>query len=262
MSIEQEKILAYLDDQLTGAEKMEVEAAISADPSILTPYEDMNSFLKNKSAKEAAFKNLRNVHNSMKAGASAPKEEVPSDVNSKLKSILKLMALIAGVMLFFYLGYQFINKGIGQVQPSESPELLYAANFDPSDISFTSRGVATEPTLLGRAASALNEDNYSVAVDLFERGIELGGMNPRAYYAYSIALIGDGQTEKARLVLEDLSDNNPVYKDDALWYIAMSHLAEGTKQKDNFEARAALAGISKSSSRYKQAFSLLNDLGE
>jgi len=243
MSIEQEKILAYLDDQLTGAEKMEVEAAISADPSILTPYEDMNSFLKNKSAKEAAFKNLRNVHNSMKAGASAPKEEVPSDVNSKLKSILKLMALIAGVMLFFYLGYQFINKGIGQVQPSESPELLYA-------------------TLLGRAASALNEDNYSVAVDLFERGIELGGMNPRAYYAYSIALIGDGQTEKARLVLEDLSDNNPVYKDDALWYIAMSHLAEGTKQKDNFEARAALAGISKSSSRYKQAFSLLNDLGE
>ena len=263
MSINNDQILAYLDGTITAAERIKMEQFIQDDPQLkldLEAFSDMNQFLKDKLEKDEALSNLKAVHQEMTQVEGGP--DLDKSDHGLAKNGLRLLALIAGCIGLFYLGYQIINKGVGTITPSEAPELLYAAHFDPATISFTSRSDDAEGDALKIGADAFNNKDYSSAIKTFETYLDLGEVNPRVSYAYGIALVANGQGDQARKVLSQLMTSHPVYKDDALWYIAMSHLSEGSKEHENGAARASLAGISKTSNRYRAAFGLLNDLGE
>lgn len=259
MKIDDDIILNYIDGLLSDDEQSRVEAALRDNPQLqqeVAVYRDMQRFSSHQVAQEQALTNLDEVHRDMRVRgkAAAPEEDQPA--NNFLSNTLKFLGLVAALMACLILGYKFVNGDIGSIKNPDNPELLFADNFDPSTISFTSRG-DVEEDVLTKAATDFNAGDYDGSLAIFESYVSTHDTNPRISYAMAVALIAVDQQAEARELLATLQ-SNPLYKDDVQWYLGLSYL-----RSQNFdEARNALAGVGKTSNRYKSAQILLDNLGE
>lgn len=260
MEINDNIILDYLDGLLTEDQRTALEVAVSSDPELqqrVSDFREMQRYTRQQEAKNQAINNLREVHRAMRQRQSASSaDEVEVVKGNGLRNALKFLVLALGIIAFFFLGYKLLSEGVGTIQDPEDPELLFADNFDPSDVSFTSRG-AVEDSLLEQAATDFNNGDYAKVVTGLTTYNANNTPNPRANYALAIAMIAEGQHASARTILTDLR-TNPLYKDDVQWYIGLSYLRE----RNFFEARQSLAGVGKTSNRYKAAQVMLDHLGE
>ena len=73
---------------------------------------------------------------------------------------------------------------------------------------------------------------------------------------YAISLIETNNFTKASVLLTNISEGNSVYKEEAIWYLALSSL----KQKDYKACKMQLEQISEASEKYNQAQKLLKEL--
>jgi hypothetical protein len=107
---------------------------------------------------------------------------------------------------------------------------------------------------LKQAQNAFNAKDYKKTVASFEKVSDL--TNPELQYFYAIALIETDNYAKAESLLNNIKSGSSVYKDKAIWYLALSNL----KQKKFNACKSYLNQISPDAEDYTQAQNLLKDL--
>jgi len=118
---------------------------------------------------------------------------------------------------------------------------------------FTERGEANDPLKL--AQDAFNAKNYKEAITNFELILK-EKKSPETQLFYAISLLEDNQFQKAEIQLMDLKLGNSIFKNKAVWYLALSKL----KQKDYKSSKEILRSIPTDYEDYNQVQELFDEL--
>ena len=211
---------------------------------------ELKTFIVNKETKNAALKNLADVHHEFIAAdvqSTNPnlntKAEQRSSSNKNAVIRWLIPATIAATMA---IGYLFM--------PAEgtTPQDIYAAHFEPSEISFSTRGESSE-VILSKVADLFNAGSYDSTIGLIEKLSNDVQSDDKVIYAKGVSLIASQHHEEGRALLEKLP---ALYGDEVSWYKALSFLKENNKK----EAINALSAISPKFNRYEAVNTILRQL--
>ncbi|MEL6122158.1 MAG: hypothetical protein AAFR14_00435 [Bacteroidota bacterium] len=252
MTVDDQKLLAYLDGQLPDTEMDAIANLAERDPEVmsrLAEYQDMTKYLRYRPVTEAALQNLHRVHTDVLKVESTLPRTPTTDTNGQMRNrrlVLVLLSLFAVGAIALAILYQ--------PSPSDesSPEILYAAYFDPAEISFATRDRQTDRELLD-AAEMFNDGQYNQVITLLE-----GRVEPKARFALGISLLDQGRTIQARQVFDELRRDQTIYSDDVYWYTGLSHLRDG----NTLQAITAFQLIDRSSNKKRAAESILEKLSD
>lgn len=229
----------YLQNELSGEDKINFEKQLSTDPEFASAFETfkgLNAYLENKFGNADEFdafsENLGSV-----ADAHF-KTDKPKVIAFKPWRYLVAASIVLLVGLFFLI--QHPNPNFEDYNQHENAY-------------FTERGNANATLKL--AEEAFNAKNYKEAIPAFEKILE-NKKKPEIQYFYAISLLEDNQFPAAEAVFNELKSNAPVYKDKALWYLALSRL----KQKDYKGCEEILKTIPSDFEDFDQVQELLDAL--
>lgn len=229
----------YLQGEMTVEERNNFEKEVSGNPEFAAEFrtfKEVQVQLQNKfghvQEREAFKENL----------------SVISDEHfNKNKPKLVLMrpwyyAAAASVVILF--GLFFFNQ-------NAKPDF---ADYSQQEHAYlTERGNVQEE--LKQAEEAFNSKKYKAAIPLFE-SILKENKTPEIQYYYGIALLEEDQFSKSEAVFNELKSGTSVYREKALWYLALSKL----KQKDYKASKQILQTISQDYEDYDKVQKLLNAL--
>jgi predicted Zn-dependent protease len=106
------------------------------------------------------------------------------------------------------------------------------------------------------AEEAFNSKKYAQAIQPLNKLLEADPANAELQLFKGICLVELDQVKEAESIFNAIRDSNPVYKDKAIWYLALSAL----KQKDYDRCRALLEQLSADSEDHSKAMELLDRL--
>lgn len=229
----------YLNNEMTLEDKIDFENQLQSDETFKKQFElykETTQFLELKFSNETIdFKeNLKSISASHFADSTQNKPKVIS-----LQS--KWFAIAA--MLVVFIGVWYLNSN---GNPS------YSDFNQHENANFTERSEVNPE--LKVAQDYFNAKDFQKASESFAKIENL--TNPEIQLYYAISLIEMDDYLKAKILLENISQGNSVYKEDAIWYLALSSL----KQKKYEDSKKYLQQISEDSEKYSQAQKLLNDL--
>ncbi|MDI9309577.1 MAG: hypothetical protein QM535_05130 [Limnohabitans sp.] len=230
---------SYLQNELSNEDKISLENQLKNDGDLSEKfkiYRENSDFLNQKFSEESInFKqNLQKISN-----------EHFSQANQTTK-VIRFQpwkyAIAASITLFF---------GIWFLMQNDMPEY---SDFSQHEVaSFVERG--TNDANLKAAQDAFNLKNYKEAVIELEAILKKEN-NVEIKYFYAISLLEQNQFVNAEEYFNELKNGNSVYKEKAVWYLALSQL----KQKNKEECIKYLKQIPEGSEDYDNAQKLLNDL--
>ncbi|WP_395061698.1 tetratricopeptide repeat protein [Flavobacterium sp.] len=229
----------YFSNEMSQEEKLEFENQLQNDIELQEKfklYKETTQFLATKFDQETfAFKeNLKSIS----------KENFTEKEGKKLKVINfkpYYYAVAASVVLAF--GTWFMMQGTPEYGDYNQHENAY----------FTERGSIIKNLKL--AQEAFNNKNYKVANENFE--IVLKDYDkPEVRFFYGISLLEENRFNEATTNFTNLQKGTSVYKEKAIWYLALSNL----KQNKIEECKAYLKQISADAEDYEKAQKLLKDL--
>lgn len=229
----------YLQSEMTAAEKSDFEKQLTEDSEFASEFETFKAVqlqLENKFGFEAereAFKeNLTQISEK-------------HFNNSKPKVVLMrpwYYAAAASVIILFGLFFFDYNQN---------------PNFNdynhPGQAHFTER--STTNVHLLQAEKAFNTRKFKDAILFFEMVLKENN-TPEVQYYYGISLLQVSHYQKAEAVFNELKATNLVYKDKALWNLAIMKL----KQKDYKGCKQILQTISQDYEDYDEVQELLDAL--
>lgn len=232
----------YISGILSEGEKESFENRLKSDLEFqerFNTYKGLSGFLKHKFENEdesAAFQNnLKGISNRYFEKQETSKKRV--QFKPWQYAIAASVALLIGVFVFNNLS---------------SPVYGDYANYNT--ISLTVRG--SNDQLLKTAETAFNTKDFEKADVIFKDLLALDTMNSELKFYRAIANIELNNFEVSDALLEVLSQGNSVYKNKALWYLALSKL----KQRDNKACLEILKMIPEDADDYKFAQKLLKQL--
>ncbi|MCC9072179.1 tetratricopeptide repeat protein [Flavobacterium sp. F-65] len=231
----------YLQGEMTAEERNGFEKQLSEDPEFASSFEtfkNVNLHLETKFGYEqerAAFKkNLRHI-----SDAHFDKKHKKNKAVSLKPWYYAVAASVAVLIGLFFFNYD-INP-------------VFEDFNHPEQASFTERGDTN--VTLKEAEVAFNARKYKEAIPLFEEILK-ETKTPEIQYFYGVSLLEDNQLKKAEMVFNELKSGAPVYKDKALWNLALLKL----KQKDYTACKGILETISQDYEGYDDVQELLNEL--
>ncbi len=229
----------YLQDELSAEEKATFEKQLVEDAEMASAFEtfkDLQVHLENKFGNEAelnAFKeNLKTI----------------SDDHFKVKKtkVFKLKpwkyAAAASIALLF---------GLFFFKYQSNPSFEDYNQFEQA--SFTERG--TLDANLNQAEDAFNAKKYQEAISFFE-AILLENRSAEIQYFYGVSLLETNKIQEAEAVFTDLKAGNSIYKNKAIWSLALAKL----KQKNYNACKALLQTIPSDYEDYDRVEELLKKL--
>ena len=230
----------YLNNELSVDEITDFENKLQNDVVFKNQYEaykETTQFLNLRfSAHAADFKeNLKTI------SANHFKDEAKKDV--KVFSLQSKWFAVAATVVIF-IGVLFFNQ-------SASP--TFSDYNTHNEAQFVER--SEQNASLKAAQNAFNTKKYDEAVVLFENAL-LESNSPEIELYYGISLLEIDKTKEADKIFTNLKNGNSVYKEEAIWYLALSSL----KQKKVVACKKYLQQITKDAEKYSVAQKLLNDL--
>ncbi|ADR23693.1 hypothetical protein MATR_24510 [Marivirga tractuosa] len=154
------------------------------------------------------------------------------------------MAVAASIILA--IGLYFL---IGEMSKPQYQEIAQIPT-----IHLTERSIDGE--IYTKAENAFNQEQYSEAIKMFDQILNEDSQNQSIMLYKAIAHTENGATEKARMLYEELIQNDNAYSEEALWYAALNEL----KEKNYTACKTYLTKIKRSASRYEDAQNLLEKL--
>ena len=230
----------YLQGEMTVEERNSFEKQLSEEPEVASAFEAFKTANRHLEAKfgyeqeRAAFKkNLRHI------------SDMHFDKKKKNKTLsLKPWYYAVAASIAILIGLFYFNY--------DSNPVFEDFNH-PEQASFTERG--DKEVTLKEAEVAFNARKYKEAILLFEVILK-ENKTPEIQYFYGVSLLEDNQLEKAETVFNELKSGTSVYKDKALWNLALLKL----KQKDYVACKENLEAISQDYEGYDDVQELLNEL--
>ena len=228
----------YLQNELSEDDTIKFEKQLSEDSELASAFEifkELNLHLENKFGNATELNDFKKNLKSISKSHFKPKKAKIVALKPWQYAIAASVAVLVG--LFFF---QNINPSF---EDYNQPESAY----------FTERGEVNDNLKL--AQDAFNAKNYKAAIPHFEVVLK-EKKSPEIQYFYAISLLEDSQFQKAETNLSELKSSNSVYKNNAIWYLALSKL----KQKDYKSCKEILLTISDDYEDYDQVQQLLNEL--
>jgi cytochrome c-type biogenesis protein CcmH/NrfG len=105
------------------------------------------------------------------------------------------------------------------------------------------------------AQDAFNSKKFKQATVFFEEILKTD-KSAEIRFFYAISLLEENNFNMAENIFQELHKGSSIYKEKALWYLALSKL----KQKKYEECRSILETIPSHTEDYQKAQQLLNDL--
>ena len=151
-----------------------------------------------------------------------------------------------------------IAAGIWYVLQPKNNEQLFAAYYQPYEISLTDRGEGNLEKIKKAEDAYLNKD-YATALDLLEGLINEQEYNSQLHLATGIAYLEENKFEKAIGQFNIIIEKKDVFlKDQAVWYSALT-LLKCNKEKEAETFLELLAG-DEGADKHSDAKKLLEDL--
>ena len=135
---------------------------------------------------------------------------------------------------------------------SSTPEYSAYAHYEP--LALAERG--NEDATILKAQQAFNTQRYAEAVEAINALLEHDDENDGLKIYKGISLLELDRVTEANSLFAEVSNSSSIYKDKALWMLALSAL----KQKDYKTCEDFLKKIPVGSPEYKQAQDLLDEL--
>jgi hypothetical protein len=107
---------------------------------------------------------------------------------------------------------------------------LYEDYAISQTLSVAERGQA-EANTMSRAAEYYNKKDYAAAKPLFAEAYQAAPEDALTGYYYAITLIETREEDKGRAILTDIYNGESVFKYDAAFYIALSHVKQDQKKE-------------------------------
>nr|WP_315194913.1 tetratricopeptide repeat protein [uncultured Flavobacterium sp.] len=229
----------YLQGEMTAVDKLAFENQLRADAEFASAFEtfkELNSHLNNKFGNAEELKAFKqNLKEISKSHFEKPKSKV-------ITFKPWYYAVAASVAVLF--GLFFLNQNSDPVfEDYNHPETAF----------FTERGEATADLKL--AQDAFNAKKYKQAIPLFETILKTN-QSAEIQYFYGISLLEDNRISDAEMVFTTLQSGNSIYKNKAIWSLALSKL----KQKDYKSCKELLLTIPEDYEGNDQVDALLEEL--
>ena len=229
----------YLQGELTIEERNSFEKEVSENPEFAAEFRTFKEVmveLQNKfghvQEREAFKENLSDISD--------------KHFNKNKPKVVKLKpwyyAAAASAAILFGLFF-FNHNSDPNFEDFNQPEQAY----------FTERGDAALE--LKQAEDAFNSKNYKKAIPLFETILK-ENKSAEIHYFYGISLLEENQFIKAESVFNELKSGTSVYKNKAVWNLALSKL----KQKDYKASKEILLTIPSDFEHYDKVEELLKEL--
>jgi cytochrome c-type biogenesis protein CcmH/NrfG len=209
----------YLNGEMNGEELKAFELQMQQDADLQKEVEllkDVNSTLKIKLHPGENETALRNALQEMNAEFFASKAEQAKVIPLNRR---KWMTAIAAVFVLALL--------LTLWQPWKKED-LYKQYADIQMPAIAQRGATTD-SLLKQAVENFNNKKFAEAIPVFETVLKDTAENSFVQYYYAIALLQNGNIEKARAQLTVLYNGESIFKNDAAFYLALSYLKEKNK---------------------------------
>ncbi len=235
---------SYLNEEMSVEVKLLFEQKLQNDAQFnesFQLYKETTQLLETKfSSDTALFKdNLKSIS----------KSNFDVDVASETKNKSKVIsfrtwqyAVAASIALFFGVVF-FMQNG--------TPNYNDYNQFE--EANFTERGGIIKTLKL--AQEAFNAKEFKKAIPLFETVLK-DYQRPEVEYFYGISLLEDNRILEAEVVFVKLKTGKSIYKDKAIWSLALSKL----KQKKYEECKKCLNELPTDAEDYDKAQKLLKKL--
>ncbi|WP_130733346.1 tol-pal system YbgF family protein [Flavobacterium sp. J27] len=231
----------YLENEMTPQEKLDFENQLQNSIELneaFELYKETSHFLKNTFSTD-----VEDFKNNLKAISKRSQEEEEVIKSRKVISMpTKWFAIAASIVVLFFVWF-FMNDTVPEYQDFNQHEKAYFTERSQNNI------------YLKQAEEAFNAKNYQKAVLLFEN-ITSKDLGVEEQLFYAIALLEENQFPKAESILENIKRQPSVFRNKAIWYLALSKL----KQKDYENCKTLLNEIPKQAEDYDKAQKLLDKL--
>ena len=160
-------------------------------------------------------------------------EEVdrPKKTDYRKYGIFFLLAVLLAVA-----GYYF---GVQKLAPKQTPEQIFAANYQPAKINFTDRSAISNDSI-AKVEDAYFKKDFQSAIPTIAQLLQSHPDEVKLRLALGISYMETGKLVEALLAFEPLK-SNPLYNDKALWYSALTYIKMGNIEK----AKVLLQELSK-----------------
>jgi tetratricopeptide (TPR) repeat protein len=229
----------FLDGQLSNEERLDFEEKLKKDLEFQNDFEmykETSAYLKNKFDSDTiAFKqSLKSI--SKNHDLDAQKKEIKIFPTYTWYYVAASIVVLLGFWFFMQNG----NPQYSDYSTHETAAFVERAEANP-DIKM--------------AEVAFNSKNYKEACVYLEKILK-NNPSPEFQYFYAISLLEQNQFLKAETQLDTLKRSNTIYKEKAIWYLALSKL----KQEKWDECKSYLNQIPETSEDYEKAQELLEKL--
>ena len=229
----------YLQEELSSAEKINFEKELTENQEMaaaFATFKEVNEQLELKfgleTERNAFVANLKTIS---KEQLQAPRTKVV-----QFKPWMYMAA--ASVALLF---------GVFVFNSNSNPSFDDYNQYE--NAYFTERGDAVAN--VKQAETAFNDKKYQEAIPLFEALLKENKTSELQYY-YGVALLQTNKTKEAEVVFNELQSGNSIYKNKAIWSLALAKL----KQKEYKACKEILLTIPADYENYDQVQKLLKDL--
>ena len=229
----------YLQGEMNAGDKLAFEQQLKDEPELamaFETYKELHLHLENKFGQadelNAFKKNLKGIS---KDHFKKPKSKV-------IAFKPWYYAIAASVAVLF--GLFFLNQNSNPV---------FEDYNHPETALFMERGEANDNLKL--AQDAFNAKKYKDAIPLFETILKTD-QSAEIQYFYGVALLEDNRTAEAEAVFTALKSGSSIYKNKAIWSLALSKL----KQKDYKACKELLLTIPEDYEGNDQVDALLEEL--
>lgn len=232
----------YLTKKLSNEERKTFEDRLLTEVEFkkaFETYKDLSLFLEHKIGNEDETnvfeKNLKNISNNY----------FEKQISKKKTKQFKPWKLVIAASLIVFISTFTYNM-------LSTPS--YSDFSDYETISLTVRG--TQDELLSNAEKAFNNKDFNNATTYFSQLLTKNPENQELKLYKAISEIEINKYDDAEKLLLELSKGNSIYKNKALWHLALSKL----KQKDYSATKEILKTIPQDADAYQNAQKLLKKL--
>ena len=228
----------YLQGELPIEARLQFEKRLSENPELES---ELETFKEVQGQLEATFA-FETERKAFEANVKVISEAHFKSGKSKVIS-LKPWAYLVAASVALLLGLFLFNPS----KPSFEDYNQYESAY------LTERGNGIEN--LKQAETAFNAKDYKTAIPLFESVLK-SNKTAEIQYFYGVSLLENNQIEKAEAVFNEIKSGNSIYKNKAIWSLALAKL----KQKDYKGCQEILLTIPSDYENSSQVEELLDKL--
>jgi negative regulator of sigma E activity len=246
-----EKIEAYLQGELSDAERVQFQQELQADEALMAQfktYQLADGFLQNEQRINAGEAALRNSINAIINQQKTTELQPAKLVTLKKRWLYTAVAAAACIAILVLLKPVIFTTDI-------DAQKLYSQNASFETFS-ANRGKTATDSLLRIGEKQFNKKQYPDAIAAFTQYLKSNPNEPKYQLARAFALIETGKYADAEMDLLAIQNGTSAYASMATWYRALSLL----KQQKITDCKKILQTISSGDDMYKKAQELLSQL--